>query len=138
MAQSFGSVLRERRHAAGLTQRDLAERAGLDFSYISKLENDRLPPPAADTIVALAAILGTPADELLALTGKMPTEVQLALSSSPAAQEFLRTAALRGLTDAEWRELSRLLAQLGTSTGPRSAATSRGEDRAVGGHGWRQ
>ncbi len=106
MEQSFGSVLRERRRGAGLTQRELAERVSLDFTYISKLENDRLPPPAADTIVALAEILGAPADELLALTGKLPTEVQHVLSASPAAQEFLRAAALRGLTDAQWRELS--------------------------------
>jgi len=125
--QSFGSVLRERRRGAGLTQRELAERVSLDFTYISKLENDRLPPPAADTIVALAEILGAPADELLALTGKLPTEVQHVLSASPAAQEFLRAAALRGLTDAneQGRRPSRA----------RPAAMTRGLRRRVRQHG---
>ena len=59
-ASSFGILLRKYRLTAGLTQRDLAAMAGLDFSYISKLENNRLPPPAADTIVLLCSILGVP------------------------------------------------------------------------------
>lgn len=109
MGETFGSALRAARRAAGVTQRELAERAGLDFTYISKLENDRIPPPAADTVVLLCNILGAPADEFLALTRKLPSEVQHLLSSSPAAQEFLREAAERGLSDADWKRLSRLL-----------------------------
>lgn len=111
MEQTFGSALRAARRAAGVTQRDLAERADLDFTYISKLENDRIPPPAADTVVLLCNILGIPAEELLALTRKLPSEVQHLLSSSPAAQEFLREAAERGLSEADWKRLSRLLSQ---------------------------
>lgn len=109
MEQTFGSALRAARRAAGVTQRELAERARLDFTYISKLENDRIPPPAADTAVLLCSILGIPAEELLALTHKLPSEVQHLLSSSAAAQEFLRAAAERGLSDADWKRLSRLL-----------------------------
>lgn len=107
--QTFGNALRAARRAAGITQRELAERAQLDFSYISKLENDRIPPPAADTVVTLCAILDTPPEALLALSRKLPSEVQQLLSSSPAAQEFLREAAQRGLSDADWKRLARLL-----------------------------
>ena len=109
MEQSFGAALRTHRREAGLTQRDLAERAGLDFTYISKLENDRLPPPAADTVVLLCRILGIPSEGLLALTGKIPSEVQHMVSSSSAAQEFLREAQQRGISEAEWRQLANLL-----------------------------
>src|SRR5260370_26833180 len=107
--QTFGAVLRARRREAGLTQRELAERAGLDFTYIRKSETDRVPPPAADTVVLLCVVLGVRPEELLALTGKIPSDVQELVSSSPAAQEFLRAASLRGLSDDEWRRLSRLL-----------------------------
>ena len=112
MEQSFGAALRTRRREAGLTQRDLAERAGLDFTYISKLENNRLPPPAADTVVLLCRILGIPSEGLLALTGKIPSEVQHMVSSSSAAQKFLREAQQRGISDAEWRQLANLLRSL--------------------------
>src|SRR5947209_7991555 len=39
----FGPALRAGRLAAGLSQRELAARTALDFSYISKVENGRLP-----------------------------------------------------------------------------------------------
>ncbi len=112
MAPSFGIALREKRRTAGLTQRELADRAGVDFSYISKLENDRLPPPAADTVVKLAALLRCSPEELLALTGKLPSEVQAKLSNSRAAQEFLRLAQEQELSDIEWRRLADSLRRL--------------------------
>ena len=113
MVTSFGALLREQRRAAGLTQRELAQRANLDFSYISKLENDRLPPPAADTIVLLCSILGIPADNLLASTRKLPSAVEEKVSANAAAQIFLREA--QDLTEAQWQQLARQLhAQIDT------------------------
>jgi transcriptional regulator with XRE-family HTH domain len=105
-ARTFGELLRERRRQAGITQRQLAERAGVDFSYISKLENDRLGPPSADTVVKLSQILGTPAEELLTLVGKLPSDVQDQLGASAGAQEFLRTVQQLALSDEEWRQLA--------------------------------
>ena len=64
--KTFGQTIRELRKAKTppLTQRDLAERVaarlregdrrGFDFTYLSKIENDRLPPPSAVAIIALA------------------------------------------------------------------------------------
>jgi transcriptional regulator with XRE-family HTH domain len=112
MDQTFGTALRNCRRGAGLTQRELAEHSGLDFSYISKLENGRLPPPAADTVVALCSILSVPPEELLALTGKLPSDVQATVSTSPTAQRFLLEAGGMGLSEAEWSDLVRSLRRL--------------------------
>lgn len=112
MDQEFGPALRARRRAAGLSQRELAARTGLDFSYISKVENGRLPPPAADTIVALGRVLDSPPEHLLALTRKIPSAVQQTVSSSPAAQAFLREAQQLALTDEEWTQLLQVLRRL--------------------------
>ena len=114
MAKTFGQALRELRRSKEVSQRDLAEKVGVDFSYISKLENDRLPPPAADTIVKLCKELGVPADELLASTGKMPTDVKERLSTSTAALEFVREAHEMNLTENEWKTLRRRLRRLRT------------------------
>ncbi|PYL79095.1 MAG: hypothetical protein DMF21_13770 [Verrucomicrobia bacterium] len=84
---TFGELLREKRRAAGVSQRELAAGAGLDFSYISKLENGRIPPPAADTVVALCRILKIEPEELLA-------------------------ASQMSLTENEWKELSSSLKRL--------------------------
>ena len=109
---SFGETLRDIRREAGVTQRDLAQRTGLDFSYISKLENDRNAPPAADSIVRMCEVLGVPPERLLALTGKIPSDVQQTVASSTAAQEFLRETQRLSLTDDEWRVLSQEVRRL--------------------------
>ncbi len=102
---TFGPTLRNLRREAGITQRDLASRTDLDFSYLSKLENSRIPPPAADTIVKIAAVLGVSPDQLLALSGKLSSDVTEAVASLPGAQEFLRLSAQLSLTDEEWKRL---------------------------------
>jgi len=99
MERTFGCALRELRRSKGISQRNLAEKVGVDFSYISKIENDRLPPPAADTIVN-------------ALSGKIPKELEETIGSSPAAMQFIRSAQSMGLTEEEWRLLTRQLRQL--------------------------
>jgi transcriptional regulator with XRE-family HTH domain len=40
-----GAELRRLRREAGLTQRELAERLELSHTYLSKLENGRMPMP---------------------------------------------------------------------------------------------
>ena len=110
--QTFGQSLRELRRSKGVSQRDLAEKVGVDFSYISKLENDRLPPPAGDTIVKICKELGVLPNELLASTGKMPTNVKEMLSTSMAALEFVHQAHDMDLTDDEWKTLTKRLRRL--------------------------
>jgi transcriptional regulator with XRE-family HTH domain len=112
MDQTFGQALRELRRAKGISQRRLAASVGVDFSYISKVENDRLPPPAADTIVRICEALEAEATSLLSLTGKVPTDVKDMIASSPAAMRFVRDAQSLDLTEGEWNELSRQLKRL--------------------------
>lgn len=112
MPRSFGTALREHRRAGGLTQRQLAERASLDFSYISKLENDRLPSPSADTVVNICSVLGIPPGDLLALAGKIPSHVRDDVGANATAQEFLLEAQEMKLSDGEWRRMVNTLRRL--------------------------
>ena len=112
MAKTFGQTLRELRRLKRVSQRELAEKVGVNFSYISKVENDRLPPPAADTIVKICKELGVPPHELLASTGKMPTDVKEMLSTSTSALEFVRQAHDMDITEDEWKTLTKRLRRL--------------------------
>jgi transcriptional regulator with XRE-family HTH domain len=102
---TFGTILKEKRRASGLSQRQLAERVGVDFSYISKLENDRLQAPAADTIERIAACIGCPAEELLAAAKKMPAGLNDSLINEPTAVRFLQEASRMRLTPEEWQRM---------------------------------
>lgn len=112
MEQTFGQALRELRRSKDITQRNLAGKVGVDFSYISKIENDRLPPPAADTIVKICNALEVPVEELLALKGKIPSELENTIGSSPAALKFVKQAQTMDLTEAEWKQLTHQLRRL--------------------------
>jgi transcriptional regulator with XRE-family HTH domain len=57
VAGSFGALLRRHRGAMGLTQEDLAERAGLHAQEISKLERGVLRSPHSTTVEFLARAL---------------------------------------------------------------------------------
>ena len=110
--KTFGQTLKEIRRSKSITQRELATAVGVDFSYISKVENDRMPPPAADTIVKICEKLDVPPDTLLAITGKLPTPIKEAIGENPAAQQFLREAQTMTLTDDEWGTLTQQLKKL--------------------------
>lgn len=72
---TFGHRVRELRKALGLSQKLLAERVGINFTYLSKIENDIMPPPREKTILALARELDADADELFGLAKKIPSSL---------------------------------------------------------------
>ena len=74
-AQQFGKKLRELRSQAHLTQRELAQKIGVDFTYLSKIENGVLPPPSEKVILLLAEVLNADRDELFTLAGRVPTDI---------------------------------------------------------------
>ena len=73
MAQGFGQKIRQARKDKGYSQRDLAKLVALDFTYLSKLENDRADyAPKEDVIRKLATRLELDPDELVFLAGRIP------------------------------------------------------------------
>ena len=61
---ALGPVVRERRRALGLSQERLAERAGLDRTYVSGIETGRRDPTLR-VVLRLADALGRPPADLL-------------------------------------------------------------------------
>jgi len=120
--QTFGQRIRVLRKAKNLTQRELAERVasrlreedrrGFDVTYLSKIENDKLPPPSTMAIMQLAKELDTDSDELLALAGKAPMDLGQTLKESKAARLFYRSAQELHLREDDWREMKALMEYL--------------------------
>lgn len=72
---TFGERVRDLRKEQRVSQRDLAGRAGIDFTYLSKIENGRAEPPSEDAIRRIAEELGADADELTLLADKFPSDL---------------------------------------------------------------
>jgi transcriptional regulator with XRE-family HTH domain len=64
----FGPLLRQHRLAAGLSQAELAERAGLSPDGIRALEAGRRSTPRPYTVRALAEALALPEEDRLQLS----------------------------------------------------------------------
>lgn len=90
--ETFGERIRRRRREDKLSQRKLAELVGVDFTYLSKLENDQQgQSPGEELVVKLAEQLHDDSEELLALAGKVPVEALRTLAREDADfARFLR------------------------------------------------
>jgi len=83
---TVGKRIREIRKARNLTQRQLAEKVGINFTYLSRVENDRLDDdqtPREDTLQKIADALDTDADELLLLARRIPDAFRDRILSKP-------------------------------------------------------
>lgn len=85
---TFGERVRELRKAKGLTLRDLAAKVGVNFTYISKIENQKLSFgefPSEDLIRSLAKALKGDVNELLLLAEKVPDSIRKRIMQRPDA-----------------------------------------------------
>ncbi len=87
-AGAFGRFVRECREAKADTDpafsvRKLAARIGIEPSYLSKIERAELPPPGEGTIRRLAEALGEDPDALLALAGKVSSDLLEIIRARP-------------------------------------------------------
>jgi HTH-type transcriptional regulator, competence development regulator len=95
--RSFGKFVRERRMARAsedraFSVRQLAVRVGIEPSYLSKIERGEQPPPGEETIHRIAKELGEDPDVLLALAGKVSSDLTQIIRERPAlVGELLRS-----------------------------------------------
>jgi transcriptional regulator with XRE-family HTH domain len=64
--------------------RQVAQRIGVEPSYLSKIERGAVPPPSEETTCRLAHELGEDPDVLLALAGKVSSELLEIIRKRPA------------------------------------------------------
>ena len=107
--KEFGARLRAIRKQAGLSQRELADKIGVDFTYLSKIENGLLPPPSEKVIRHLAETLNFDNDELLILAGKIPSDIAEILKDRQIlerlrAERANKETAVPGIDDSESKQ----------------------------------
>jgi transcriptional regulator with XRE-family HTH domain len=116
----FGDRVRELRLAKGWRLRDLAGKVGVGFTYLSRVENERLnfgDYPSDSLIHRLADALDADEDELLILAKRIP---------EPVKKRFLqRPDAFRAFATCDDATLDKLMAQIGKAPKPRKATKKK-------------
>lgn len=111
---AFGERIKRLRHEHGVSQRTLARQLGIDFTYLSKLENAKAEPPSEDTITRMAVLLGADTNDLLSLAGKVPTDLKRRAAADPVFAMLLRDLSL--MSDEEVHVLRRRVRKTRKST----------------------
>ncbi len=102
---TFGDRIRDIRTIKKLTQRELAKAVGRDFTYISKIENNKNEhTPSVETIIRLAQALDADELELMELADKMPPAL-VEFASNKYALRFFRRASKTIKSPEEWQDL---------------------------------
>ena len=109
----FGATIRELREARqaadrSFSLRQLAQRVGVEPSYLSKVERGETPPPSEAKILLLARELGEDPDLLLALAGKVSSDLQAVIRRRPR----LFAALIRELKDLPDQAVLRLVREV--------------------------
>jgi len=124
MVDSFGGYLHRLRleHPENLSIREVARRAGIDVSYLSRMEKDEVPPPREEVILKLADVLAPgSADELIRLAGKIPPDVQEFIKDNyNEVTSFVRTAKGRKLGSEDWKKTENYIKKIPGKKGDRS------------------
>ena len=112
-ARPFGEYVRDRRLAkasedAAFSLRQVAERVGIEPSYLSKIERGDQPPPGEETIRRIASELEEDADALLARAGKVSTDLLEIIRERPELVAEL----LRSIRRVSAKKISRISRQV--------------------------
>lgn len=111
--RTFGRFIRESREARReadprFSLRQVADRIGIQPSYLSKVERGDVAPPSEETIVRLAEELGEDPDVMLALAGKVSSDLLAAIRKRPR----LFAELIRELKDMPDRAVLRLVREV--------------------------
>jgi transcriptional regulator with XRE-family HTH domain len=100
VSMTFGKRVRELRLKEHLSQRDLAGQVGVDFTYLSKIENGIVDPPSDSVIKKIAKVLEVDTEELLALAAKVsPNEFRDVVEEDNRIGVLFRRLQSGALTD---------------------------------------
>ena len=96
---TFGQYLRTIRKQSGISQRNLAEQAQVDFTYISKIENGHVAPPSKEVLERFACILETDENKLILAAGKIPHDLKSMMCNNSMLTELVRVLSEQRLPD---------------------------------------
>lgn len=109
----FGELLKSYRKEKRISQRKLGELAGVDFTYISKIENGTQAPPSEEVIRRIAEILEVDAHRLILSANKIPSDYQASIFNNKDVDElhvlFRKIQNPNQVNHEQWKKIIKVL-----------------------------
>lgn len=90
MRLGFPELLRRLRSQHNITQRELADKIGVDYTYISKIENEALDPPSEETLIKMAYVFGVDKYDFIMAAGKLPRDFEFVVKTDEEIQKMIK------------------------------------------------
>lgn len=104
--KKFGEFVRDRRKEKEIGLREMAIKISVSPTYLSKVERDEFAPPTEEKVRKIAEILDCDVDELLALAGRVSSDLSDIIKRRPRElAALLRTT--KGLTPEDINRLAK-------------------------------
>jgi transcriptional regulator with XRE-family HTH domain len=106
--ETYGELTRRVREEKEYGLREFAKMIGVSATYLSQVERGELPPPAEGRVVRIAELLELDKDELLALAGRVASDLEDIILKKPrGTADLLRH--VQKMTAKELAELNKSL-----------------------------
>jgi len=102
----FGKTVRKLREERNISIAQFARKVGMSPSYLAPIERDVFPPPTEQKVVRIAKALDQDPDELLALAGRIGSDLRRIIRRQPASSGRL----LRAIDGLPTRDIDELVA----------------------------
>ena len=120
-AARLGQLIRSRREQAGMTIRDLADDAEMNFATVSRIEQGKFATPGHDKLARIAQALGLNTADVFALADyTLPADL-------PSFQPYLRTK-YQDIPDGAVDELNRAFQRITKKHGYTPEGPPNGEN----------
>lgn len=84
----FANLLKELRKNHCLTQLELAQKIGVDFTYVCRIEKGKIP--AYKIVTKIAEVLNTDVNELSLAAGYIPKDFETLIFNNKLARDFIK------------------------------------------------
>jgi transcriptional regulator with XRE-family HTH domain len=122
-AARLGALIRNRREELGLSTRQLAEQAGMNFATVARIEQGQFAAPGPDKLARIAEALGLNTADLFGLADyTVPDDL-------PSFQPYLRSK-YRGMPKGAVDDLNRAFERIIKQHGYQPDGPRDGEDEA--------
>lgn len=120
----FGRTVRKLREEKQISIAQLARKAGMSPTYLAPIERDVFPPPAESKVIKIAKALDQDSDELLALAGRVASDLNRIIRKRPGQTARLLRA-VSDLPEMEIEKIVKAAEERRRSLGSRRPATKK-------------
>lgn len=106
---NLGEYIKGERKLRNITQRKLASKVGVNFSYISRIESGDTKMPSDEILIKISDALELDIDKVMLLSNKYPQELRDLLANNPTFLDIIKNFCNKTPTASQLNQIHQIL-----------------------------